>query len=1756
MTIENLDAKLIALEAAQTKAKENHLAVYTTMEYGEARQQTKNLFLSNPIIRDLFPSSWYRIDSRISTRSLVSALLKGKERLVAVNASGVTLLTRARELSSRGHLIAAVQNRKRAAKDEALLLVEGNPAANDYYRARRGRVMRFLRRNHCPSVILAGALREMTPISAAVRKLLVELDFLAERKQLQDDIDEFVSGAGTVFVDMRPHSLLRVTHAPVDELLELLDTLATCVEEVSTAEKLEAKCEFIEALIRRIEARERLEEERDQCLQMARQVEGELQADKKEALKILTRVKEQIRIEEVAIAEKRKETLASGLFLGTRELSVRKLREEITEISQCLDILRSMDPDVGFQALASSRESLRRLDRGESLRTLRAERDQQWWENQDIRARLGFRELEIQKLTESLAAASGDERAAIESELSEHRAAQADLETRAAPSKVALHEAEDAYQTALQPVLQNQVEMAVFCAPEIDLDSLRTVSDSDRDGKTNEAVLAAYENYQKELIHERAQKRWRMGINAVRCEEGEKQLAQSFELVETFLLALRADNDLRQFYLARIDLIDDALSKAKLRWQQYRDAKALVFYLNLSSDLYRQLLNIAHFIRGGRTGPDAMGNVRIVIMIEAGVRAGVELGFADLKAEVSITLSLAGTLAVVDSREMLFSHHLSIFLGAQANTRAGLPQIPAVRDVLPVPDVLIEASARCSANIYDVEGINLYDDEPHWAARWAHAIAKRVAMLRRVKLTRDGLETINGTWLEAQLQDLAADGQSSSWIRELSGQLKTEPRSLYFKARGFQMEASAQRTDGATPTERTLGSTSAGTFDLFSGDLKLGGLEEDSCTFIPVPPAVPEPTEEEEPPEPVEPEFKGLSIYHIYTPEGACEPREFVEVVKMGDASVATESISFSSAGTQNQSLASDKPDAFRDRRVLAQSMELNPTPTFTNTVSLPKRLDPSAGTTSAKDSTGSKGSTRTKDSTGAKGNPELETLKKTIRYRLELLEAKGEPSRLERLYVQAKTYKEQLDQKAAECEARLAEATAQLDQVEAEISRALASSEQSPALVQSTVAPIASTLAAMGGSSVGVGRAAVALGQSATTAYAAVQEDVSARVTALGLATNFPDKTHNIYTRWYKAPIVQLTPDGSALDWSQKRWTPQVHRGLNVRQFKLSLSQTIPIVPAISAFFKETITFSAESVQFEILGLHTFSYLKTLFVSFEHKRAKWDAYWALHKGEIWDLCEQVATPGTCAFTEVAQDALSDDAPKARAAAGFGALCWQLFNQRDNPFQSPTEEKILAALKPVAPRTHSATSLPALPAIVMPTIPTVRPPSGIVGLLAGYLSAVQEGLLASWGANSTSAVGSRITGRVRPLDLLSDVQVNLGRQRYIATSLAKKLPSAGVSRSSRDEQVEADAMSQVVIERSRFETSLSKELLRVAAGEVAPDYKSRVDRAEVLQEFVLEEMASLSVLDEMLWQVLQAGATSEEMGRVVRGGASPEDEEKVCAQVLQVILSLLEQRTLVPEPGVWKTQSTVGVSFMTRRSSKTKELDVAVAQYGRAISEATALGDVRSRVEQADRQRGMSLVVQALAPRLDAIRNLRQSIETWRGQRDELTSNRAANVACFLEVPLLREQNKISTALVLLHVRQRMLQLSEQRRVLSDALQEHQKFVARELAEEAVFQVTRRRAQRAISEHAVRERQQRAAALIQRNWRASGLQRMQNRMKSLPEALASYLALSAEGHRHDGLCFGQKKVLAPGASLPQYEVPNDPAPQTSPPAPS
>ncbi|MEN9796535.1 MAG: hypothetical protein RL653_231 [Pseudomonadota bacterium] len=220
--------------------------------------------------------------------------------------------------------------------------------------------------------------------------------------------------------------------------------------------------------------------------------------------------------------------------------------------------------------------------------------------------------------------------------------------------------------------------------------------------------------------------------------------------------------------LQNLDELETYVSRAKATWERYKETKVLVFYFGVRDNIFEKLMALGRFVRGNRDDLDALGQLQLLFAFDVGVRAGVELGCLSLGADVQITLTLTGGLAVLDSREFLFRSRVAVYLSAGVGLKLGPPAELAAAagaasmGLVKPPEVLLEAGARVGCMLFDREACEVFESEEHWAYLWAHGLARRIAFLRRFDIRNPVHREGSEDWVEAALREISEHGVVAS----------------------------------------------------------------------------------------------------------------------------------------------------------------------------------------------------------------------------------------------------------------------------------------------------------------------------------------------------------------------------------------------------------------------------------------------------------------------------------------------------------------------------------------------------------------------------------------------------------------------------------------------------------------------------------------------------------------------------------------------------------------------------------------------------------------------------------------------------------------------------------------------------------------------------------------------------------------------------------------------------------------------------------
>jgi len=1654
-TTEKLAALERALEAARTKA----VSVVATQELGAAKREVRSLLSGNPALRDLFPSRVFGSDDHVGTDALVGALERAKLRIDALSLQANDQGAKANVLLVKVGELEAAKHGKATAKRNAITLLSAHYASA--YEKHLSWLRRQVRTEHAPSQALVDALREVEPgerqgaRKVEIGGLLGTLDTFNQRTKLKREINGFLIGSSRGHVDLRPRRFLRVEHAPLADLKALLEDLRTEYTALADPDKKTKRTEDMNRLIGRLRRRRGMKDERDACLAKAKQLKSELRQSEQHVVAMLGRVERELSVFEAEAAKLQEGIRAAAEERWTGERAVEAARRTADLQGVCAEWLDDEPtlPD-SWDALQTRKGELEQArsaaDNGIQHTRGKLDREQTAYET------------------------------ALASELPKKGAP--------LPSSQALQQAQDALFVVEKRRALAQLELDLLA---------RVISSGDFDEQLararsaqTQAVSAGGARQPAEI----AQAVAALAVLDATLERLQNELLQKEVTVQEGV-------QLRRFCLDEYQAIGGALKRYHQLKVEYRDTETLVYYISSSQDLADKLFGIAHLLRGRRDTVDSMGQVRVALMIDAGVRLGVELGFLNLTAEVRMTLLLEGTLAVLDTREVMFQSHFGLFVSAEAKASAGFKasaedglDLLGAGDLLPVPDLLVEASAKCRANIHDSRGCDVYANEDHWAGRWAHAVARRQAFLKRVKLTREGFETLNEQWLDEQVKQLARQGDSLKFLVKLGDALSHTPREFVIEnAERVEARATAQAKAGESERDGAVGDAPGQAryrmkAKVDKQETLLCEVFEDSLDFKPkkVERAQDEPGPADDAPA-APAAFRGKTIYHTLDPSAPCprgrtEPRAVFEVTMYDAHALSLGPFRFEAAATSSSKLGGATPEMERRHRTLAQQLDAEATDRFDRSVKLPATLAEEHG-----------------DDRGAKA------LARTVRLRLDLLIARGEPAKLTKLLNQVKSLESSVDEKlktASEKAEKVEKATQQLDEMLRTDGAELASSSPMARGV------LRQQVGGMRAASAQTGR----LATEAKDRVELLQESLQTRLADLKEAVTLLDNSHAAYARYVRSYRCRSAEPDTRLTW-EPVWIAQVHRGVCRRRFQLSAEVSVQVAPLVKVFVGTSLDFESESAEFEVLGLSTFSYLKGLCTQMTDP--VWDAWWALHMGEIFDICERVADPGSVPFSEVVLDALEGRGPLREPARALGEACWNVLRTEENPFAKGVFSEVLVVkalqgkLGPRAPAGPTTISQAPVAPVVLPEISEAD-----AALTRTYLSALRDSL------GSSRLLKKQGSERRCVESLVEQALDSIRRAELLKGSYVKRYTGATTDRGTRDEVQTRNDLSKGLACLREAEAKRCTSTAR--QGQRGPDSFDRIGTARELVGVLEARLGLYAELDGRL------GAQLRDVDAVALRG-QPSDVVALVAEAVAALSSLVGSATAVPQLEAWKRSSSVTLMF---RSGATERLDGAVADFHGA-KWAAARFDGQAPDSLDDTLTLAFGQVEAIKARLAPTERLHAAVVGWYVGKDDATSKRGPAVAAVLDLPLGAELRRLWLALAQLLLRIEMAERLDALQVLQAGLDAAEQRAA--LMAQRTF-----RHQQAVAEAAQRTA---AAVKIQRLFRARKQRREGPPLEVMKRCLLAYLRAGAADFAHDPLMHGRKKTLLRGDSFPMHEVP-------------
>ncbi len=988
--------------------------------------------------------------------------------------------------------------------------------------------------------------------------------------------------------------------------------------------------------------------------------------------------------------------------------------------------------------------------------------------------------------------------------------------------------------------------------------------------------------------------------------------------------------------------LQNSLVRAKAAFAKYEQVKTLVFYFGTRDNIFEKLLAVGRFLKGGRDDVDAMGSISIVFLFEAGVRVGVELGIVNLNAKVALTLMLGGTLSILDSRELMFAHRVGVY--ATASTEASIGGGKQIGELLhapiEVPDKLLEASARVRCRLYDCEACHVYENEEHWAFTWAHEIARRIAFLRGYTVTdpacaREG----GGDWVEQSLRELVAtgitasdgsvsprDGDAEDWRTMLRVEmglirvnLRDKPVRVVRFDQPFAVEGSARVSAAGLgelsfDRETPIGqATFDASVEATGSTTALGTLVEDSAVYCYAP----------------EGERRmGATIFHRFKTPGQRDDEPGTMYLELTDKEanrVGTDTFNFQWSASRGKSVGTAA-----QRCALARVLrEARVPPEFVRKVGLPALV------------------------TGPKpdATDDLTALAKRMRFQLDLLVGKHPVG---------------AGEKAAN---RLFAAPETLGGASAKLTSVATALEKAPSLLASSPLP-ASTRGSVGGFASDVRDRVAPLAHGASNVLA----DVADKVSFLSEIQVALGASSSSYARYVGQPRFAVV--SGRIDW-HVAWTPQVFRGTNLKIFSLRLESDVPVAPLVAVFFKFELQFRKEYAEYEVLGLDTLSYLKTLRASFRGVPGRSARYWELHGEELVEICRHATDPTSGVFAEVVHD-MAKGAEEAKASARhFGRTCWASFLPNEtNPFAgtTPFDAATLIRMEKCAERFRAAQA--------------GRTPEALLVHRDALLEADgTEAFVEAWRADMQAAadLGTKYAASFP----------KFGRPEAVGVDLPRDLMAVAEARRSQRE----DATRRF----ARGFASLDVEGLKLAATDLADGFAVSIAIHE-------QEHAAL-------WSRAFSGGT--DFPSMVRDAATAaEPERDLLGDLFRPLIDRLGEATRIPDPTLWLTRSRENISYFQVRSTATKALDEAVGAFHCSLAAwhremllplRTQRADIQSKSEEEWLNFARRLRA-AIQSRLNAIGALEGGLGIWKGGRDPAKSERTPNVCMFLERPMRIER--------------------------------------------------------------------------------------------------------------------------------------------------
>jgi ABC-type transporter Mla subunit MlaD len=803
----------------------------------------------------------------------------------------------------------------------------------------------------------------------------------------------------------------------------------------------------------------------------------------------------------------------------------------------------------------------------------------------------------------------------------------------------------------------------------------------DEINKGHDEQLQAYENTDLDELPETNSE-----SNVVKEQSKKQKEDEYYELDETIFAQEYALTELlKQLKYNQANNAQLIACKTRLNAleENFKDSEQLIVYLNQTDQIKAKLEEIASVLRRG-SKLNSIGNMNVILILDAGVRAGYDLGIAALYAKVGMTIILQGNLAIIDTREIMFTHRISLCLTMRSQANLGVPEgseeYLKPLSITPPPE-LLNASVQAKCSLIDIRACHVYGDEKIWAARWSHEISSRIVFLTNYKL---GGKLITTAWLDKKFsyvkevaqrntdtESSKLDGERNKSIAtdEEHNELLKEPyKLLYFNSTDTIVAEATLKAAGFNERKRETQSSSIKSFSF-------------SQCEPPEPPATPTPlaTEESDPTAEIELSYwdRITNLFSRADPTEVATAQEPAEnlgkPIRGGNLTeIKCDYVNDKSSGQSIYHHYKDSADPSVEYHYLEVSqktvnaakipyvqlntvgdMEKNPTApdelnVLATIINLPvDKLGITADTQKV---------TIPLQAFEVGNVKKQDEFSQELFLRLESVASGGEDiiqkadKSLDKLQTAIQRLQEKVNKIGEQANTLTQQAQDKANQISSETQNIIPTSQGSELITQ-------------------IGNRVQGTVQQGEDGFNSGAGQVSDTIQSVRKIFTL-NPSASSYMRCILQPRMKTWPLSEVIT---QEWAAQVFRGYSFAQLSITTPNAyIPIMPGLDAYVKGHTAFTREIAQYEVLGTDTFSYLIMLNKRFRKTPiadCNIKAYIDLHWLEIETLLQNVTDTKSGAFAELWQSVKNPNKGGNVAARKLGKACFDTFRPKKScPF--------------------------------------------------------------------------------------------------------------------------------------------------------------------------------------------------------------------------------------------------------------------------------------------------------------------------------------------------------------------------------------------------------------------------------------------------------------------------------------------------------